>query len=101
MERILKGSPSSSVDVGTWGWTEINGKEQLFSPAEEVRLKVGDRALLALAVGKDGERGLMNDHAVFLLAEGHVVDTDRNDPLVKQLETLSEPRLVDVVQRRR
>lgn len=101
VERILKGSPSDSVDVVTWGWSKFNGKERPSSPANEVRLKVGDRALLALAVGKDGERGVMNEQAVFLLAEGQVVDTDRNGPVVKQLETLSEPQLVDVVQGRR
>jgi len=101
VERVLKGSPSDSVDLGTWGWSKYNGKERPFSPADEVRLEVGDRALLALAVGKDGGRGVMNQQAVFLLAEGQVVDTDRNDPVVKQLESLSEPQLIDVVQGRR
>lgn len=100
VERSLKGSSSSPVEVVTYGWTKINGEERVLVTSDGVRLKVGDRAMLALAVGKDGGRGLANDQAVLLLADGQVVDTDRDDPLVKELETLSEPQLVDVVQRR-
>lgn len=58
VERILKGSSSNPVDVVTYGWTKINGEEeQLLVTADGVRMKVGDRVMLALVVGKDGERG--------------------------------------------
>lgn len=100
VERSLKGSSSSPVEVATYGWTKINGEERVLVTSDGVRLKVGDRAMLALAVGKDGGRGLANDQAVLLLADGQVVDSDRYDPLVKQLEALSEPQLVDLIQRR-
>ncbi|MCA1824264.1 MAG: hypothetical protein ABR520_01505 [Mycobacteriales bacterium] len=99
VEEILAGpspAPASFVD---WGWVVTADGEHPVVAEGGVRLKVGDRAVLILS--RFGEKiELVNDQAVFLLSDGNVIDTDRHDPLVRQLEQLTERELKDEIRRR-
>jgi hypothetical protein len=63
-----------------------------------IRLEVGDRALVVVQ-RFGGTYALVNHQSAYLLADGEVVDTERKNALIKELEKLSENDLRDKIKK--
>lgn len=91
VKEWIKGSGDASITVETFGWITDGDGEKLLPDVEGVGLRVGDTVVAALAVSPDrSRRGLANPQAVYLLEQGQVVDTPREDVLPRELEELTE-----------
>lgn len=96
VEEALAGPVPSQVEVVDFGriMTPEGQREQV---AEDgIRLRPGDRALVAISRYGDNLR-FVNNQAVYLLADGEVTDTDRDDPVIRRIEQLTERQIKDKV----
>jgi hypothetical protein len=94
VERTLKGSPPSSIEIETFGWNESPSGVRTHGP-DCPWFEVGDRALMALR-GVQGERGASSGESLYRLADGQVQDTERPG-VARKIESMSEDEVVHAV----
>jgi hypothetical protein len=101
VERRLFGKAApQEVTVEDRGWTRIRGREDPWRVRGMLRLEVGDRAVLFLSEEpSSGRFGFLNDQAVYRVDGTDVADTDRTDPLVRQVEAMTVPELERLIEK--
>lgn len=94
-------APGSTIEVETPGWVSNEGQqERQLSDAAGLRLLVGDRVVLGVTranMDPNSPRGLAFGAAAFVLKDGQVVNTGRDERLAREAESLTEQQLLNAV----
>lgn len=100
VEEALAGQVPPTLEVVDFGSVATNSGHRPQVAHDGIRLQVGDRAIVAVN-RFGGELWLVNNQAAYLLADGEVKDTDRKDPVIREIERLSETEVKERVRRGR
>lgn len=91
VQEAFRGEPPPSVEVEAFGY-DVGADGTKVSAACPV-FEVGDRVVMALTVRGD-ERGASSAMSAYRLVGDRVADTERSEPLAREIEAMAEVELL-------